>query len=49
MVATRWLSGNLILAPFAREVLEVTERLRLRFAEVFAETLVLDEHDAGPE
>ncbi len=37
-------AGNFIHAPFAREVLNVAERLRLGFAEVSAQALVLDEH-----
>ncbi len=40
---------NFIGATFACEVPDVAERLRLSLAEVFAETLVLDKHDAGPE
>ena len=42
-------AGNFICAAFAREVLDVAERLRLGLAEVFAEALVFDEHDARPE
>jgi hypothetical protein len=34
---------------FARKVLDVSERLRFRAAEVLAEALVFDEHLAGPE
>src|SRR5260370_6039681 len=42
-------AGNFIFAALARKVLDVTERLRLRLAQVLAKALVLDEHDAGPE
>ena len=42
-------NDDVIGASFAREVSKVAERLRLRLAQVLAETLVLHEHDAGPE
>lgn len=42
-------AGNFLGAAFPGEVLNVTESLRFRFAEVFAKSLVLDEHDARPE
>jgi len=42
-------AGNFIEASLAGEVLNVTERLRLRLVEIFSPAFVLDEHAPGPE
>ena len=42
-------AGNVVLPALADEVLDVAEGLRLGFAQVFAEALVLDQQHAGPE
>lgn len=42
-------SGDFVDAAFTREVLNVTEGLRFRLAEVLAEAFMLDKNNFGPE